>query len=105
MIFEVATIDIKDGYEDDFLKGVQEAVPVFRRAKGCRSMRLERVIKTPSRFRLVIAWDTLEDHVQHFRNSKDFQLWRSLVQHTFAAAPSVEHTAVILTGFETLPEA
>lgn len=99
MIFEVATIEVRAGSEEDFESGVAEALTIFRRAKGCRSLRLERSIEVPSRYRLVIGWDTIEDHVVGFRESPDFQAWRSLVGHTFAARPAVEHTAVVLSGF------
>lgn len=96
MIFERATIEVKEGQEDNFEKGVAEALPIFRRACGCHSIKLERSIESPSRYLLVVGWETVEDHVVRFRNSEDFQLWRSLVGHTFAAPPFVEHTAIIL---------
>lgn len=105
MIFEIATIDVEEGKENDFEKGVVDALPIFRRARGCQSIRLERVIETPSRYRLVVGWDTVENHVNHFRSSKDFQAWRALVGHTFSIPPSVDHSAVILSGFEGRCEA
>lgn len=101
MIFEIATIEVKTDSTEEFESGVAEALPLFRRAKGCRSIKLERSIETPSRYRLVVGWDTVEDHVVDFRNSADFEAWRSLVGHTFEAPPVVEHTAVVLSGFET----
>lgn len=99
MIFEVATFDVKDGKEKAFERGVVQALPIFRRARGCQSVRLERVIETPSRYRLVVEWETVKDHVDHFRNSSDFQVWRSLVGHTFSNPPSVEHSTVVVNGF------
>ena len=104
MVFEVATIEVKPGLEQAFESGVAAALPVFGRAKGCRSMKLERSIENPLRYRLVVEWDSIEDHVVGFRNSADFQTWRSLVGHTFAAPPAVEHTRIVLSGFER-PEA
>jgi heme-degrading monooxygenase HmoA len=103
MIFEVALINIRLGSEEDFEAGVAEALPIFRRAKGCRSLRLERSIESPLRYRLVIGWDSLEDHVVGFRNSDGFQAWRLLVGHTFSAPPQVDHNAIVLTGFECAP--
>lgn len=100
VVFEVATIEVKPGSEQAFESGVAAAGPVFGRAKGCRSMRLERSIENPLRYRLVVEWDSIEDHIVGFRNSADFQTWRSLVGHTFAAPPAVEHTTIVLSGFE-----
>lgn len=97
MIFEIATIDVKDGQESDFEAGVAKAIPIFRRAHGYHSIRLERSIEAPSRYRLVVQWETVEDHMVRFRNSEDFQTWRSLVGHLFAAPPAVEHTTIVIS--------
>jgi len=105
VVFEVATIEVKAGLEQAFETGVAAALPVFHRAKGCRSLRLERSIEDPSRYRLVIEWDSIEDHVVGFRNSADFQTWRSIVGDTFAAPPAVEHTTIVLSGFGKVREA
>jgi len=42
---------------------------------------------------------TLENHTVDFRGSEDFQSWRGLVGHCFAAAPDVEHTRQAVNGF------
>lgn len=101
MIFEIATINIKEGQEELFERGVAEAIPIFLRAPGCSSVKLERSLEEPSRYRLVVSWEKIEDHVVRFRNSADFQLWRSLVGSTFSAPPTVEHTRIVLTTIPT----
>ena len=99
MILEIAQIAVKPGMESDFEKAVAEAVPVFRRAKGCLSMKLTRSVEFPSRYRLLVEWETLENHTVDFRGSEDFQIWRGLVSHCFDGAPEVEHAAVEVNGF------
>ena len=99
MIFEIAELTIKPGLEAEFEIGVQRAAPLFQRARGCRSLALERGIEDPTRYRLVVGWDTVEDHTVHFRSSPDFQAWRSLVGHCFAAPPQVVHTQQVLLAF------
>lgn len=98
MIFEVATIEVKAGAEEDFERGVAKALPVFARARGYQSLKLERSIENPLRYRLIVGWNTVEDHTVAFRSSPDFQIWRSLVGGTFAAPPAVEHMDLVLTG-------
>ena len=66
MITEIAQIDVKPGTEAEFEKGVKQAVPIFQRAKGCRSMELRRSIEKPSRYRLFVGWDTVENHTNDF---------------------------------------
>ena len=91
MITEIAQIDVKPGTEAEFENGVKQAVPLFKRAKGCRSMEVRRSTEKPSRYRLFVGWDTVENHTVDFRGSADFQEWRKLVAHCFAAPPDVEH--------------
>jgi len=99
MIIEIAQIDVKPGTEAEFEKGVKQAVPLFRRAKGCRSMELRRSIEKPTRYRLFVGWDTVENHTDDFRGSADFQEWRKLVAHCFASPPDVEHATDVVKGF------
>lgn len=99
MIFEIAHIQIKPATHDAFEAAVTKAVPLFQRARGCESMRLERSIENGDAYRLVVGWATLEDHTVHFRGSDDFQAWRALVGEFFAAPPQVEHMYTVVTGF------
>ncbi len=99
MIWEVASIAVKAGMEQDFEQGVARAVPLFQRARGCKTMKLQRSVEEPNGYRLIVGWETLEDHMEHFRNSDDFGEWRRLVPHCFESAPAVEHTPDVLVGF------
>jgi quinol monooxygenase YgiN len=99
MITEIAQIDVEPGTEAEFEKAVEQAVPIFRRAKGCRSMELRRSIEKPTRYRLLVGWDTVENHTVDFRGSADFQEWRKLVAHCFASPPDVEHVNQVVKGF------
>lgn len=99
MILEIAHIVVKPGMEATFEQGVAQAAPLFRRARGCHAMSLQRGIEKPQQYRLVVSWDTVEDHTAHFRNSDDFQEWRRLVGHCFETAPQVDHVAPVLQLF------
>ncbi len=99
MITEIAQIDVKPGMESEFEAGVTKAAPLFKRAKGCSGMRLERSHEKPQRYRLFVKWATIENHTVDFRGHADFQEWRKLVGHCFAAPPEVEHVAEVVKGF------
>ena len=99
MITEFAEILIKPDTHQQFEAGVTQAVALFQRARGCRAMHLERGIEHPNAYRLVVQWDSVEDHDVHFRGSDDFQQWRALVGEFFAEAPRVYHTEVAVAGF------
>jgi len=99
MITEIAHIEIKPGMEAEFEAGVKNAVPIFQRAKGCHGMELRRLIENPRQYRLFVVWETVEHHTLEWRASSDFQDWRKLVGHCFAAPPQVEHVRQIMRGF------
>jgi quinol monooxygenase YgiN len=99
MITEIAQIDVKPGMETEFETGVKNAAPVFKRAKGCHGMELQRSIEKPSRYRLFFKWAMVENDTVDFRGSADFQEWRKLVGHCFASPPEVEHVTQTVIGF------
>jgi len=99
MITEYAELRIQPGTSAAFLAAVNEAIPLFRRARGCLSMRVEQRIEEPDMYVLMVGWATLEDHEVHFRQSADFQAWRALVGGFFAGPPTVTHTQPVLSGF------
>ena len=98
MITEIAQIDVKPGMEKDFEAGVAKAAPVFARAKGCHGLSLEKSVEKPSRYRLFVQWETVENHTVDFRGSADFQEWRACVGHCFESPPVVEHTTRVFKG-------
>jgi len=99
MVLESAEIVVKAGMEEQFEAGVRAAAPLFQRARGCTGMRLQRGVENPRAYRLLVDWDTVEDHMVHFRNSADFEEWRRLVGHCFETAPVVTHLVAAVDGF------
>jgi heme-degrading monooxygenase HmoA len=99
VVLEIAQIDVKPGMESEFEAGVQKAAPLFKRAKGCSGMTLQRSVEMPARYRLFVQWETVENHTVDFRGSADFAEWRKLVGHCFAQAPQVEHVREAVKGF------
>jgi heme-degrading monooxygenase HmoA len=99
MVLEIAQIDVKPGMEAEFEAGVARAAPLFRRAKGCTAMVLQRSVEKPTRYRLFVTWETVENHTVDFRGAPDFAEWRKLVGHCFASPPDVEHVREVVKGF------
>ncbi len=97
MITEIAQIEIKPGSEKDFEAAIAQAHGIFKRQKGWKSFELHRSIEKPSRYRLLIQWETLENHMVDFRESPDFNEWRALAGPHFASPPDVEHTNTVLS--------
>jgi heme-degrading monooxygenase HmoA len=90
-VWEIAEIDVLPGTEEKFEAGVAEAQPLFLGAAGCHGVQLCRSVEYPTRYRLIVEWQTLEHHTVTFRGSVDFARWRELVGPYFANPPRVEH--------------
>jgi heme-degrading monooxygenase HmoA len=95
MIVEIAQIDVKPGHEGAFEAAVAEATPLFRAAKGCHGLQLQRGIERSAHYYLVVRWETLENHTVDFRGSAAFARWRELAGPHFAATPAVEHVEIV----------
>lgn len=98
MIREIATLTVHVDQATAFEAGVAQAMPLFLRAKGCHGIQLHRCIEEPQTYTLEVTWETVENHMVDFRNSADFQTWRSLVGHFFASPPKVVHTSTVLSN-------
>jgi len=98
MVTELAEIDVRRGQEAEFEAAVAKATVLFLRSKGCHDIKLHRSLEQPTRYRLVVEWETLEDHMVEFRNSDAFVEWRRLASPFFAAPPRIEHLVVAVEG-------
>jgi heme-degrading monooxygenase HmoA len=104
MILERAVIAVRPGSEPDFEAAIEQARQVVAGAEGFRSFRLQRGIERRSTYLLLIEWDSLEHHMQGFRESELFVRWRKLIGPYFAAPPEVEHyEAPMLDGGPAAP--
>ncbi|NJC70449.1 antibiotic biosynthesis monooxygenase [Planosporangium thailandense] len=91
MVIEVALIDVQEGREDDFAAAYAKAKSLVETTPGCRSVRMTRGVETPTRFVLLVEWDSVEAHIDNFRASDRFTEWRAMIGPYFDGAPRVEH--------------
>ena len=91
MVLEVALIDITPGREQDFAAAYARAKSILATTPGLRSVRMTQGIETPSRFVLLVEWDTVEAHDENFRATERFGQWRGMIGPYFANPPHVEH--------------
>jgi heme-degrading monooxygenase HmoA len=91
MVLEVALIDVLAGQEEQFAAAYGKAREVLVSTPGCRSARMTRGVESPSRFVLLVEWDSVEAHLENFRATERFTTWRGLIGPYFDGAPRVEH--------------
>jgi heme-degrading monooxygenase HmoA len=95
MILEVALITVVPGQEDAFAKAYAEGRAILAATPGCRSVRMTRGIESPSKFVLLVEWDSVQAHEDNFRATDRFTAWRALIGPHFDGSPHVEHYADI----------
>ena len=96
MILEVAVLDIKPGLAPEFETTFKTASAIIATMPGYFSHELQRCIGKANRYILLVRWQTLEDHTIGFRQSFQYQEWRSLLHHFYEPFPVVEHYAAVL---------
>ncbi|MDN5749248.1 MAG: antibiotic biosynthesis monooxygenase [Pseudonocardia sp.] len=95
MITEIADISVLPDKQEQFADAVREGLAFVSDTPGFRRARLTRSIETPTRFVLLIEWDTVEAHTVTFRESENFTRWRGAVGPFFDGPPHVEHVAEV----------
>jgi len=91
VVTEIAVIEIAPGQEDAFAEAYRQVRHEVADTPGCRSLRLTRGVESPSRFVLLVEWDSVEAHERNFRGSERFTRWRAGIGPHFARPPQVEH--------------
>ena len=98
MILEVAILDVIPGEEARFQSDFGRAQSILSSMKGYIAHQLQRCIETPSRYILLVRWETLEDHTEGFRESPRYQEWKNLLHHYYDPFPEVEHYETIFSS-------
>lgn len=95
MIVEIAEVEVRPGQESGFERTIADTRELLALAEGCGGVRLMRGVEHPSRYRLLINWDSLDHHAR-FRATAEFGTWREQVGPFFAGPPKVEHAVDVL---------
>lgn len=88
---EVAILNVRATECTEFEAAFREASAIISSMPGCISHELRRCMEVPNRYILLVDWRSLEDHTIGFRQSPDYQRWRSLLHHFYDPFPTVEH--------------
>jgi heme-degrading monooxygenase HmoA len=91
VILEVAILDVKPGRETEFEATFEKAQKIISSMHGYVSHQLQNCVENSSRYILLVNWETLEDHTIGFRESVQYQEWRSLLHQFYDPFPVVEH--------------
>ena len=91
MILEVAPLQIRPGQSADFEAAFRTAQPIIASIPGYISHELRRCLERRDEYLLLVKWQTLEAHEVGFRQSAQYQTWKSLLHHFYDPFPTVSH--------------
>ena len=91
MILEVAVLNVKAGQGAAFEQAFAEAQVIIASMPGYLGHQLQRCLEFPNRYILLVNWNKLEDHTVGFRQSDQYQEWKSRLHHFYDPFPTVAH--------------
>lgn len=91
MILEVAILQVKAGLSDEFENSFRKASIIISSMKGYLNHELQKCMEEENKYVLLVRWETLEDHTVGFRQSEEYQEWKSLLHKYYDPFPTVEH--------------
>ncbi|MCY7780145.1 antibiotic biosynthesis monooxygenase [Bacillus haynesii] len=91
MVVEHAMLIIKEGLVEEFIRTINEAIPILSSSEGYLYHRLLRNKENPTHFILVVHWNSLEDHIDKFIGSLKFKKWDTMLRCFFDSNPKVLH--------------
>ena len=91
MVLEVALIDVQDGTAEQFASAYRIAREILLSTPGVKSARMTHGIERPTRFVLLVEWDSGGGPRGQLRQTERFGRWRGLIGPYFASPPLVEH--------------
>ena len=91
MIVEVIRYGIAGGREAAFEDAYRQAQQHLADSPHCRGYELVRCVKDPTRYVLLIRWDSADGHMTGFRASPAFQPFVALIAPFFKEIDEMEH--------------
>ncbi len=98
MILEHAVLDVVPDQQEEYEAAFDEARHIIAAMPGFRPLRLERCLERPTRYLLLVEWDSLEAHTASFRGSPEYQRWRALLHRFYDPFPTVDHYSTVLVA-------
>lgn len=96
MVLEIATLHIKPGQTAGFELAFAQAERIIAAMHGYQGHELQRCLENDHQYVLLVRWATLQDHTEGFRQSPEYQEWRTLLHHFYDPFPTVLHYSAVV---------
>jgi heme-degrading monooxygenase HmoA len=90
MVTERVELTVTAGRETEFERQFAVTGQLIRAAQGCQALTLARGVENPSKYLLLVEWQSVADH-QAFTQTDGIVQFRDLLGPFFAAKPAMEH--------------
>lgn len=90
-ILEAVILHVIAGKNDEFEATFNVASKIISSISGYINHELRPCIENPNQYLLLVWWETLEAHTINFRQSEQYQEWRSLLHKFYEPFPSALH--------------
>jgi heme-degrading monooxygenase HmoA len=101
MITEIVELRVKPGGVEKFAAAVDSSNPLFAHSPGFIDLELHQSIEEVFSIILLIKWDSVAHHMEMFRKSSEYVLWRAAIGEFFLRAD--RHRKMIELKRSTLP--
>lgn len=91
MILEAVMLQVKEDMEIEYESAFKQASSIISSIPGYIHHELQRCMEQRGKYLLLVQWETLEDHTIGFRQSEQYQEWKTLLHHFYDPFPTVEH--------------
>lgn len=91
MVLEVAILNVKPGESYAFESAFAEAQSIISAMPGYLSHELRRCLEVENQYLLLVNWETVEAHTEGFRESPEYQRWKTMLHHFYDPFPTVHH--------------
>jgi heme-degrading monooxygenase HmoA len=90
MMLEHVVVSVQSGREEEFEAAARAALPLLDSAAGCFGGEFRREEEDGTKYLLLIRWTTIDAHMA-WRETEDFERWRSLTHPFYVERPMVTH--------------
>ena len=91
MILEIANLQVRADQFEAFEQAFRQAQSIISSMPGYLGHELQRCLERPGHYMLLVRWLSVEHHEIGFRQSPQYQTWRSLLHHFYDPFPTVLH--------------
>ena len=101
MILEVAPLQVRKGMESEFELTFLTAQKIISSIPGYLAHELQRCVERQGHYVLLVKWQRIEDHEVGFRQSPQYQQWKTLLHHFYDPFPTVLHYTLVDGAFNS----